>query len=73
MNTADLKLHLFRQIDNLPDEVLLQLQNLLNSWQQQPNTPLTQIPVRKAGSAKGFYEMKADFDAPLDDFKEYMP
>lgn len=73
MNTADLKLHLFRQIDNLPDEVLLQLQNLLNSWQQQPNTQLTPPPVRKAGSLKGAFIVPDDFNEPLDDFKDYMP
>lgn len=28
---------------------------------------------RKAGSAKGMVEMADDFDAPLDDFAEYMP
>lgn len=26
----------------------------------------------KFGSAKGKYEMSSDFDAPLEDFKEYM-
>lgn len=28
---------------------------------------------RKAGSAKGLIKMSDDFDAPLDDFAEYMP
>jgi hypothetical protein len=28
---------------------------------------------RKAGSAKGMVKMSDDFDAPLDDFAEYMP
>lgn len=28
---------------------------------------------RKAGSAEGLIEMADDFDAPLEDFKEYMP
>lgn len=28
---------------------------------------------RKAGSARGKLKMSADFDAPLGDFKEYMP
>ena len=28
---------------------------------------------RKAGSAKGLIEISDDFDAPLDDFKDYMP
>ncbi|MCP5496923.1 MAG: DUF2281 domain-containing protein [Leptospiraceae bacterium] len=27
---------------------------------------------RKAGSAKGKYVIKSDFDAPIDDFKDYM-
>ena len=26
----------------------------------------------KFGNAKGKYQMSSDFDAPLDDFKEYM-
>ncbi len=29
-------------------------------------------PPRKAGSAKGLIWMSDDFDAPLEDFKEYM-
>lgn len=28
--------------------------------------------LRKAGSAKGKYELAPDFDAPLEDFKDYM-
>ncbi len=28
---------------------------------------------RKAGSAEGLIKMSADFDAPLEDFKEYQP
>ena len=36
--------------------------------------PLKQmLHPRKAGSAKGMIEMSDDFDAPLDDFAEYMP
>lgn len=35
--------------------------------------PLKQLfRPRKAGSAKGMVEMADDFDAPLDDFAEYM-
>jgi hypothetical protein len=30
------------------------------------------LVVRKAGSAKGKYELAPDFDAPLEDFKEYV-
>jgi antitoxin (DNA-binding transcriptional repressor) of toxin-antitoxin stability system len=35
------------------------------------NEPKTQWPC-KAGNAKGKIRMASDFDAPLDDFKEYM-
>lgn len=36
--------------------------------------PLKQmLHPRKAGSAKGMLKMSDDFDAPLDDFAEYMP
>jgi hypothetical protein len=28
--------------------------------------------LRKAGSAEGKYKLASDFDAPLEDFKEYM-
>lgn len=36
--------------------------------------PLKQmLHPRKAGSAKGTVIMSDDFDAPLDDFAEYMP
>ena len=30
-------------------------------------------PYPKFGSAKGLVEMSDDFDAPLEDFREYMP
>jgi antitoxin (DNA-binding transcriptional repressor) of toxin-antitoxin stability system len=36
--------------------------------------PLKQmVRPRKAGSGKGLLKMSDDFDAPLDDFSEYMP
>lgn len=37
---------------------------------------LVPVPVkrraRRAGTAKGMFTISQDFDAPLDDFKEYM-
>ncbi len=35
--------------------------------------PMPHSPVRRAGSAKGMIQMADDFDAPLDDFNEYVP
>jgi antitoxin (DNA-binding transcriptional repressor) of toxin-antitoxin stability system len=35
--------------------------------------PMTPRPRRRAGSAKGMIHMADDFDAPLEDFEEYMP
>ena len=32
----------------------------------------TSIPKPKFGSAKGMFKMNADFDEPLEDFKDYM-
>jgi hypothetical protein len=38
-----------------------------------PNNGNVAPVQRRAGSAKGMIELAADFDAPLDDFAEYMP
>ena len=35
--------------------------------------PMTPKPRRPAGSARGMIHMADDFDAPLEDFAEYMP
>jgi antitoxin (DNA-binding transcriptional repressor) of toxin-antitoxin stability system len=36
--------------------------------------PVSHTPKRRQfGSAKGLISMADDFDAPLDDFREYMP
>ena len=57
MNIAEHKLSLFRQIDQLPKESLLELEKLISQLQS---------------NKKGLVVLIADdFDAPLDDFKEY--
>jgi antitoxin (DNA-binding transcriptional repressor) of toxin-antitoxin stability system len=35
--------------------------------------PMLPRPRRQAGSARGLIDMADDFDAPLEDFEEYMP
>lgn len=68
MQTADLKLHIVKEIADLPDEQFMQLYEelirLLHPTERKP----------RFGSAKGLVTFMADdFDAPLDDFNEYTP
>lgn len=68
MGLSELKLLLFREIDALPTEKLAKVQAFLASMQE--TTP----KERKAGTLKGLVSyMASDFDAPMEDFKEYMP
>ena len=69
MNIAEHKLNLFRQIDELPEESLIELEKLISQLK------INKKPVskRQFGCMKGLVvSMADDFDAPLDDFKEYM-
>ena len=69
MNIAEHKLSLFHQIDQLPEESLIELEKLISQFQ------IYKKPVskRQFGCMKGLVvSMADDFDAPLDDFKEYM-
>jgi hypothetical protein len=69
MNIAEHKLNLFRQIDELPEESLLELEKIIA--QLLANKKLS--AKRQFGCMKGLViSMADDFDAPLDDFKEYM-
>ena len=69
MNVAEYKLDLFRQIDELSEESLLEAKKLL----VQLKAKQKQKPKRQAGCMKGLVVYIAeDFDAPLEDFKEYM-
>ena len=69
MNIAEQKLSLFRQIDELPEESLIELEKLISQLQ----TNKKPASKRQFGCMKGLVVLMADdFDAPLDDFKEYM-
>jgi hypothetical protein len=58
---------------NLQNEVLDFIAFLLNKQEKREVTQQSKPPVRKAGSMKGLITYIADdFDAPLEDFKEYM-
>ena len=61
--------NLQRLPDSLKNEVMDFIEFLLSKNQ---NSKTTEKKRPKFGSAKGKYQMSADFDAPLDDFKDYM-
>lgn len=54
--------------ESLKKEVLDFTGYLLNKYSLEAK--IKKVP--QFGSAKGKYTLSADFDAPLDDFKEYM-
>ncbi|MBK9015356.1 MAG: DUF2281 domain-containing protein [Saprospiraceae bacterium] len=77
MNVAETKLTLFRNIDNLPESMLIELRALVDDFlakkQKPAPTPSPRKP-REFGCMKGtVLYMAPDFDEPLEDFKEYMP
>jgi hypothetical protein len=57
--------------DNLKQEVLHYVQFLKQKQSDKSEVP-TPHRSRKAGSAEGKFTMADDFEAPLDDFAEYM-
>jgi hypothetical protein len=68
MQAAELKLTIVKEIAELSDEQFMQVYDDLMR--------LLHPSIRKPrfGSAKGLVKfISEDFDAPLDDFKEYMP
>lgn len=68
MQAAELKIHVVKEIAELSDEQFMRVYTDL--------IQLLHPPERKPhfGSAKGMVTFMADdFDAPLDDFNEYMP
>ncbi len=68
MNIAEQKLNLIRQIDELPEESLVELEKLISQLRDYKKKP-----KRNFGCMKGLVvSMTDDFDAPIADFNEYM-
>lgn len=57
--------------EELPDNAPNRVRVIILYDENAPNGDLKKL--RKAGSAEGLIKMSADFDAPLEDFKEYQP
>ena len=72
MSTAEIKIKLFRDIDNLPEQYLPDLQVMIQKYlaKVSANTPKRK---RRLGVMKGLIVyMAPDFNKPLDDFAPYM-
>ena len=62
---------LYNKVNMLPDELIEQVSAFIdNLLKKNNNKPEDKKPV--FGSAKGMIHMSADFDEPLEDFKDYM-
>lgn len=68
MNDIDI----YIKVATLPDDLKNEVSNYVDFLKFKTQGEEPTKTDRKAGLAKGLIQMKEDFDAPLDDFKEYM-
>lgn len=61
---------LFSQISSLPRDLKKEVSDFVE-FLKQKSQKKTGLKERTFGYAKGFFKMSADFDEPLEDFKEY--
>lgn len=72
-NPAEIKIHLFREIDQLPDQYLIDLQKIIYNYLIEIKKAYPAKPNRRLGIMKGLVVyMAPDFNAPLSDFEPYM-
>ncbi|MCD4745406.1 MAG: DUF2281 domain-containing protein [Bacteroidales bacterium] len=62
---------LYIKINSLPDRLKVEASDFID-FLLMKSKKITKSKKRKAGFLKGTFEMNADFDEPLEDFKEYM-
>lgn len=62
---------LYNKISSLPENLKKEVQNFVDSLQNQSKSGLKTKP-RVFGSLKGKIKLSNDFDAPMEDFKDYM-
>ncbi len=60
------------RIQQLPEQLKQEVLHYIELLQKRYTTQNQKTKNRKAGSAKGKYKLASDFDAPLEDFTEYM-
>lgn len=60
------------QIQQLPEQLKQEVLHYIEFLQTKYKSQNGKRKKRKAGSAEGKFKLAPDFDAPLEDFKEYM-
>lgn len=60
------------QIQQLPEQMRQEVLHYIEFLKQKYAEQNQKNQNRKAGSQEGKYKLDADFDAPLEDFEEYM-
>jgi hypothetical protein len=64
-------LNLYTKLESLPPKLKQEVSDFIDLLVEKSTLKKKKI-VPKFGSAKGKIHMSADFDEPLEDFKEYM-
>lgn len=65
-------LDFYAQFRALPDDIKKQVMDFIIALKIKKSTDPSQRKPRKFGYLKGKIKIAPDFDAPLDDFKDYM-
>jgi hypothetical protein len=63
-------MQLSAKINSLPKELQTEVFDFIE-FLMQKSKPEKKKKERVFGYAKGFFKLKADFESPIDDFKEY--
>ena len=64
---------LYDAIDKLPEDKKEEVKDFVYFLMPKQEAKKNPLPKkRQFGCAKGFFQMREDFDEPLDDFKPYM-
>ncbi|WP_426326459.1 type II toxin-antitoxin system VapB family antitoxin [Pedobacter sp. R-06] len=64
-------IQLYSQISSLPSDLKKQVSDFVLSLKKKSKAS-KKLKERQFGYAKDFFKMTADFDEPLEDFKDYM-
>ncbi|MGB3076000.1 MAG: DUF2281 domain-containing protein [Chitinophagales bacterium] len=64
-------MHLLNKLASLPENLKKEVKDFIEYLQNKTRKPMNKSK-RVPGLAKGMIRMSEDFDAPLEDFKEYM-